>query len=301
MTKGSSDIKILFAELNALRKASAHEQATIVGNVHRSGFENKNGNSARFDRISSFAQLNSSSIVAVDHRNHCLRMINRYNGKTTTYLGKCRSTSFKQVTGEIVSFENPYSILLDRSSNNLIVTVLRANMVYLIDNENKSVNKLTSIIQPIGITPDNAWKNLYFTTVNVIMKYNIDADSTIRITLVDKRGYENGDLSSAMFDMPRELLLIDEGLLLVADQYNSRIRVLEFGNGVDRVWPVCTGKDFNFPGPINKCGLRAPSSLLLVNDTLYIGSRGSISSVEGRRSIHAFASVGSVFLPHLTQ
>lgn len=64
---------------------------------------------------------------------------------------------------------------------------------------------------------------------NSIKRIEAKGDVSVVAGVEDKRGFADGDSSSALFSGPTGLALADDGRLFVADTYNDRIRVIEGG------------------------------------------------------------------------
>lgn len=268
---------ILFSNQYALRKTNGRRVEIIAGDI-RNGYQEaeKRGDEARFHNITGFAQLNTSQIVVVDYGNHCLRMINRETGTTFPFFGNCSRISS---TGDVY-FHKPYSVLFDNSSDSLLVTVIEASMVYQINMQTKEAFTLMAIVRPIGMVTDMNKEFFYFTSLEsvYISKFNTRKNTTTNITaIIDPRfGY------GRILEKLTELLLLADGLILVADQKNDLIRVIEFGDR-NCIWVFCSGKKPNLNGAHDECELRGPASLLLVGDTLFIGVNNGIQMVNGEK------------------
>lgn len=120
-----------------------------------------------------------------------------------------------------------------------------------------------------------------------------------------KRGFADGDSSSALFNGPTGLVVADDGRLFVADTYNDRIRVIENGNvrtlaGGTRGFADGSSAAAMFDTPL---GLATWGDKLLVADTgnrriRVIEADGTVWTLAGnggdgeaRDGIPAFASL----------
>lgn len=258
-TKHLNSTTILFSDHLTLRKTQGTDVKTIVGRAPE-GYEEGKGTMARFWGIKCFAQLNRTQIVVVDYGNHCLRMVNRETQTTEHFFGDCK----KIYTKDGLHFQKPYSVLFDKNSNSLLVTVTDANMVYRIDIITKSPKALVAIAMPVGMERDG--NDFYFTSLShkYITKYDSETNATTKISAVNKRQKK-----------PRELILT-KGLILVADEGENEIRILELGE---------TNSTCSWPA-VYSDNLQKPASLLLLGDTLYIGQYNAIDMVNGEEAFY---------------
>ena len=112
-----------------------------------------------------------------------------------------------------------------------------------------------------GITQDEKSGDLYVTAYNAV--YRI-AYTQRNVSLISgspgylSRGYIDSTLLKSLFDYPVHLIVITPGTLLLADQKNKKLRLVDMKS--DKVTALNV-----------KNLLNAPASLLLTNDSLYVG------------------------------
>ena len=117
---------IIYSDLYSLRMLVGTRTTTIAGPPTSCssdcwGYQEGVGSAARFFAVTGFLQLNSSTVVAADYSNHCLRLINRDSKRTSQFVGKCTVSGFDG--GLSATFRNPYSVIRDtRSPDLLLVT-----------------------------------------------------------------------------------------------------------------------------------------------------------------------------------
>ncbi len=126
---------------------------------------------------------------------------------------------------------------------------------------------------------------------NTIKKLGQKSEVSVVAGIEDKRGFTDGDSSSALFNGPTGLALDDDGRLFVADTYNDRIRVIENGTvrtlaGGSRGFADGNGSAAMFDTPL---GLATWGDKLLVADA---GNR-RIRVVEADGKVWTLAGDGS--------
>lgn len=253
-----------------------------VGNAPvRIGF----GDLGPLDVVRGFVQLSENEIVVTDFNAHCLRLINRLAQTISRYAGYCGSPSSNSRY-----FHYPHSVIQDlKQPSMLIVTDYYNHGLKYVNtsgpssNQYHDVQKFTpynSIRRPSGITQDPESGDLYVTSISQVYKF---AYVPMRFTLVagsSSRGFADRNLKSSMFDFLYDIKLAGGQKLVVADKLNNRLRVLD--NKTDTTYSICSGSSGHNDGTSpRKCSLSSPQSLLVINQTLYVGENGKIRSVRG--------------------
>ena len=104
------------------------------------------------------------------------------------------------------------------------------------------------------------------------------AVSNNKLTTTTDVGYRDGDFSTAQFNHPYEIQQVRDGLFLVADNNNQRMRLLDMIN--KKVLPVCIGSTTNCTTSTDLSIY--PSSLLISNNTVYVGGHQAILKLTGQ-------------------
>ena len=87
-------------------------------------------------------------------------------------------------------------------------------------------------------------------------------------------GFRDGTLSESLFNNPRGLCLDGEGNLLVADDWNHRIRKIDFDRGI--VTTIAGGKGGFVDGnALEEARFKFPECLVVRGDTIYICDSGN--------------------------
>ena len=176
----SGNIFVADRDNNCIRKITATgEVSTFAGNK-TAGFVDGESDVAQFNEPYSVT-INALDILYVaDFKNHRIRKITPA-GKVSTLAGSGES-GFGDGTGILATFNNPYNVAVDASNN-----------VYVVDEGNNRIRKITSS----GVV----------TTI---------AGST--------RGFANGINENALFNRPCGIAVDASGNLYVTDIDNQRIR-----------------------------------------------------------------------------
>lgn len=278
-----SKTHLMYAEHRYLGTAFGNQTSIIVGSPEEGGYWEGEGISARFRYITSFTQLNATTVVVVDSWSHCLRLVDKTTSETTPFLGKCGKPGSPEQFPP--GFYYPRNVLYDTKSNSLIVTEwLPRSSLYSIELVTAEVTVLMkdNLRRPSGMTFDYLKENIFITGGNSITRFNMEMKTETKIVGSSKHGFRDGPLSTAIFDWPAEIVSLSEGILVVADSANHRLRVIEFdGDGHGQVTSICTG-DFpeRMDGPISLCTVNAPEGLLYAAGMIYIGEVGSIRRIH---------------------
>ena len=244
------------------------------------GYQEGVGTAARFNWVTGFLQLNSSTVVAADHYNHCLRLIDRDSQRTSAFVGKCKVSGFDD--GVSATFYYPYSVIRDtKSPDLLLVTDYRNDAV-------RQVNILTRITEtlirraaglnnPTGITYDPLGQYLAISNRHFIADKRNGSEALVNVVGSSSSGFADGDASDVKFNCPRELVFLSDDLRLIADEGNNRLRVLNTASG--SVSSVCSGSYSTVDGTALTCGLYYPHSLMVQDGLIYVGQYLAIRTI----------------------
>ena len=86
------------------------------------------------------------------------------------------------------------------------------------------------------------------------------------------------DFSNSLFYYPREIIFIDDDKLLLADTFKHRLQVLN--QQTSHTSSVCRESVGHISGDMDTCTLYYPHSLMVLNDTLYVGEYQRIHKVQ---------------------
>ena len=249
-----NDGSILFTDFSKLKTTNGTQTSVI---------------SPRYRFITSFKQLNSSHVVIVDQNVHCIQVYNREDNIQGSLAGTCSTSGFED--GPSAKFHSPWGIEVDeRNPGHLLITDRLNHALRLVDVTSSTVSTVirTGFNNPKELT----WYNGRLLVCNYHyiseVTWTSDGTATNNILTGDTiSGYRNGDFTGARFNNPFEILQWRDGLFLVADADNKRLRLLDMTKR--KVLPVCIGSTTNCTTSTSLSVY--PRSLLISNNTVYVG------------------------------
>ena len=253
---------IVYNDYSALMTSDGATTHLIAGNSTQEGYREGVGAEARFYPITGFAQISEELVVVADSDNHCLRLIDRSTNKTSVFSGQCKSFGYKG--GSPGQFHNPYYVVIDkRDKNQLFITDYLNSAVRTVVVDSRVVGTFVwsdSLKYIIGLTQEEESGDLYVTAYHALYRITYTQRT---VTLISgspgwNSGYGDSTLLNSLFDWPRELLFITPNTLLIADVWNSKLRLVAMNSD-----NVATLNVTN--------SLLRPASLLLTNNSLYVG------------------------------
>lgn len=198
--------------------------------------------------------------------------------KTTTFAGNARE------------FGEPFGVAVDKKGN-VYVSDGDAGKIFRILPDGKLELVTDKLNTPSAIAFDKD-ENLIIADSgsNTIKRLNITNGEAATIAGVEnKRGFADGDTSTALFNAPIGLAVSNDGKIYLADTYNDKIRLIENGKvstlaGNSKGFAAGSGAEAKFDTP---CGLAIlPDGSLLVADTgnrrlRRVESNGTTTTVAG--------------------
>ena len=232
-----------------------------------------------FKYVSGFKQLNSSHVIVVDSDNDCIKIVNRIDQSRAVLAGTCGASGF--IDGTSARFFNPYQVELDeRNVGYLLVTDRLNNALRTIEIASGMVGTVirTGFNNPAGL----AWyhgrllvSNNYYLS-QVLWSFNGTITNT-KLTTHTLPGHQDGNFSAVQFSQPFGIHEIVDGLFLVADSGNKKLRLLSMKQ--KKVLPVCIGSDSNCTTSTQLSS--SPRSFLVSNETVYVGGYRSLFKLTG--------------------
>ena len=262
---------IIFTDAHTLETSDGTKTHLIAGNPTQSGYREGVGAEAWFRYITGFTQISEKLVVVADSSNHCMRLIDRTTRTTSVLSGQCESRGY--MDGRPGLFASPWSVLVDqRDKDQLFITDYSNSDVRTVDVESQVVDTLVkngSLKHIIGITQEEKSGDLFVTATHAVYRimYIQKTLSLISGSPGSKSGHEDGTLLSSLFNFPEELIFITPKNLLVADYDNNKLRLLDMK--ADKVTTLHVTNS-----------LSLPASLLLTNNSLYVGQRRKITQYK---------------------
>lgn len=271
---------LLFSDDSSLKTTDGSTTDTIVGSPLSRAYREGTGTDAQFHWITGFIQHSANKVVVADIGNSCLRRVNRTHNRTQTYLGVCTSEGFRNGTSPL--FSGPRSIINNHMDNSSVLLTDRNNnaiwTINIVTDDSQVLVESAALSFPRGIVQDEQTGDLYITNENGVVKYDYTSGDLRMLSGSSAKGSEDGPLTQAQFDFPREILILAEKNLILADRNNHRLRVLDLQN--NNTWSICSGVRGHKGGNFTYCEILRPDSLLVVGETLYVGERGMLSKIQ---------------------
>ena len=228
--------------------------------------------------INDFKQLNSTHVVIVNYDQHCITMFNREDKSTRVLAGECGVSGY--VDGVSARFYYPWGVEVDqRNPGHLLITDQNNGALRAVDVTSGTVSTVirTGFLVPTGLT----WYNGRLLVVNsdYISEVTWKIDGTVTNNILTgsrNRGYRDGAFTGAQFNNPYNIHRWRDDLFLVADYDNKRLRLLDMTK--KKVLPVCVGSTTNCTTSTSLS--TNPRSLLIGNDTVYVGGWGGKGIVK---------------------
>ncbi|NDJ12867.1 MAG: hypothetical protein EBY17_16990 [Acidobacteriia bacterium] len=225
---------------NAIRKVDPNGILTTIAGQAAADYLDGTGTNAKFKNPCGVAVDSNNNIYVADTYNHRIRKITP-EGVVTTLAGSGTNT-FADGTGTGASFNQPYGIAVynddviivaDYGNNRIrkvtssgVVTTIAGNgTAAIVDGTGSSA----SIGYVTSITTDSK-NNTFFTD------HDLNTDCIRKIDIVlghvttiagSTPGYVDGTGSSAKFDYPVGIALDTNNNIIVADNFNHRIRMIK--------------------------------------------------------------------------
>lgn len=185
----------------------------------------------------------------------------------------CQRSGNVDGDNEVTRFIRPLGLAVDKLQN----------LVYVIDGLSEGFNlrgidmvtNRTDTLRSLPFNPSHCYisgNSLLITYLHGVTMLNVDRgyEESMNIGLANVSGAVDGWFSEATFHEPQGLAVVDYLVVLVADTQNNDIRLLNFNT--KKAESLCgLGKDLI-------CRLNGPSSLKVIQGTLYIGELRSNST-----------------------
>jgi hypothetical protein len=269
--------QLVFSDDHSLKITDGNVTSKLVGSATSPGYVEGVGDAARFNRITGFLQINVTDILVVDAENHCLRIVNRLSRETSPFVGQCQVSGFRD--GVEALFNYPFSVIRDtRSLVQVLVTDHFNNALRIVNMNTRVTSTLISQVNEFYRLKvaafDCAGENLIITHNHYVSKFNLKSKTLVEITGSRNYGFSDGSLNQARFYWPYGLFPLSDSVTLVADNENSRMRIINKSN--DSVSSICTGARGSSDGSSSTCTLDRPRALHVHHGVAYIGQYQAI-------------------------
>ncbi len=210
------------AQNNVIRKITpAGDVSTFAGNGTQ-GYLDGAGTAAEFSHPAGLAIDKARNIYVADLSNNVIRKISS-GGVVSTYAGNGAAGSANGASGS-ASFHGPSGVTVDASGN-----------VYVAESANGDIREIstggqvttfaTGLLSPVRVTIDGA-SNLYASCGNNTIQ---KIDNTGKVSAYagsGSPGFSDASLLTSEFSTPAGVIADTQGVVIVADYNNNRIRVV---------------------------------------------------------------------------
>ncbi|NLT95539.1 MAG: hypothetical protein GXW85_08455 [Clostridia bacterium] len=232
---GQGTIYVADTGNNVIRKISQGKVTTYAG-TGKAGFRNGSAREAQFNAPGGLALDKAGNLYVADTLNNVIRKISP-QGLVTTYAGKnTGEAGYRDGALAEAQFNEPAALALDREGN-----------LYIVDSGNQLIRR--------------------------IAKDRVETVAGTRGTLLSgtdyiQGGFRDGSRTEAAFNFPKGITVLENGTLIIADTWNSRVRaVLNTGQVITLVG---TGENGKAPGPLYQAVVGSPVGVAHYNNKLYI-------------------------------
>jgi hypothetical protein len=209
--------------------------STFAG-IPQAGYSDGRGPSARFNAPLGICIDANDNLIVADFRNSRIRKIDP-QGNVTTIAGS--GAGFANNYGTVAKFYGPAGVAIDKRGN-IIVADYGNNRIRMIDQNGfvstiagsgqygsqNGVGLNAKLAQPTGVVVDGN-DNIYVLDSGTNLIRKIDSTRYVTTLAGNYNGYADGQGSAASFSFSGaapQVCLDEQGNLIVADFFNSRIR-----------------------------------------------------------------------------
>ncbi len=284
ISAAENTIFIVDQKNNQIKILDENENLSVYAGSEKAGYKNGMKDEASFQHPHGMVADKFGNLYISDTFNNAIRKIDK-TGLVTTFAGS--GIGFADGKATEAKFNSPMGLAIDKESN-----------LYVADQRNQRIRKISpsgevTTIAGLGFEgyKDGAGHEAMFSypeAVAVGMDGNIyvadKVNHAIRViskagvvsTLTGKpvRGFLDGSLNLALFDMPSDLSVDSLGNLLVVDSRNNAIRKIDLKNS-----NVITVYGSNLTA--TESGLNGPCTLLKLSDKQFlVGERTNLSLMK---------------------
>jgi sugar lactone lactonase YvrE len=226
------DIIVCDSGNNAIRRISRDVVFTIAGG-RGAGYQNGKQGDAMFNNPQSVAVCNSGLIYVADTLNHCIRVIDS-DGSVSLFAGTPEQPGYADGKALETMFFEPHGLFISSTG-----------VLYVADSANHAVRRI---------------ENGVVSTVAGGVKSGEASGYT-------DGGFLDGKNETARFNFPRDVFVMPNGDIFVADSMNHAVRLISDGNTLTILG---NGLADRFHESAENIKLAKPSSVACDGDYLYI-------------------------------
>lgn len=258
---------ILMAENHCLKTMSLANQKTdlVVGSSTIAGYREGAGGRARFNILSGFEQINSSHVIIIDVYNHCVRMLNRNTNTTSTLVGICGYSGYRDGYLSSARFNTPFKVIRLPGTDRYLISDygnLLIRELYLTTGQVSTFVNTTEKPNALLLSRDR--RSVFFSWFKGIGEVNLYTKQVKFLTSPDKRyyGFRDGPAGRAVFHRVEEMVYLDDNNILMTDVRNNVLRLFNIRNNF--ISTICNRGNGTVSGDIERCQINVPRSLLVL-------------------------------------
>ena len=232
-TTPNGDVIISDSGNHAIRLMDDTYVITLAGNG-LSGYANGKETGAQFNSPRAAVVAGDGTIYVADTMNHVIRRIDS-EGNVTLFAGIPETPGWQDGTLSSAQFFEPSGLALSSDGT-----------LYVADAANHSIRKITD--------------GTVSTVAGMPGEYNYG-------TGYNHGGYNDGENSDARFNFPRDVTLLEDGSIIVADSMNHAIRLISTGNTITIAGSGMADQNYD---SVENLRLTKPEGVYADGDTLYI-------------------------------
>jgi len=232
---GQGTIYVADTGNNVIRKISKGKVTTYAG-TGKAGFKDGSVRAAQFNSPSGLALDKAGNLYVADTLNNVIRKISP-QGLVSTYAGKnTGEAGYRDGSLAEALFNEPAALAMDSQDN-----------LYIVDSGNQLIRKIAKDrVETVAGT-----QGALLSGTNYI-----------------QGSFRDGSRTEAAFNFPKGITVLENGTLIIADTWNSRIRaVLNNGRVITLVG---TGENGKASGSLYQAVLGSPVGVAYYNKNLYI-------------------------------
>jgi sugar lactone lactonase YvrE len=281
---GAGDIYVADFSNHKIRKITPEGAVTTLAGTGARGSADGIGTAAGFFLPAGVATDGAGNVYVADTHNNTIRkIVLAPEGVVTTLAGGVGSPGSDDGTGTAARFAFPQGMATDRAGN-----------IYVADNENHTVRKITPegvvttfvgvaahLILPSSVATDSA-DNVYVTSAgdHTIRKVTPTGVVTTLAGTAGFSGSADGTGVAASFNFPSGVAVDGAGNVYVADTGNHTIRKITPAGAVSTVVGVAGQASFA-PGALPGL-LNSPAAVAISGTSLYITLLNGVAVVQNR-------------------
>jgi len=245
---------LLYSDHYSLVNTDFYQDTQVISGTPKwYGFKDGDNMDAKFREIASFTQMNETHVLVADELNHCIRLVSRVTGKTSTFAGSCRRSGMSDgLMLDDVRFNHPSAVVMDS----------RTDSIYVMDSGN---SRIVLINSGVAISINAPEKDMRVLAMHSGTIYTMGENGAVYAIHPQTLEF------TTLFEFPewkkktvQAMTMLDSQTVVAASGEDAFI----FSNSSARVTPLC--EDY----------CKQPTAFLHGINHFYIAAQGGIFVVE---------------------